>query len=271
MFIGGITVADSHTISIVLKGKEDYVALGSFLKAGDALKTILEELDAVLSETPHARIRWALSNLSLGSAAAEVTGTVAEGQADHTPALIAACVDGLAQVDEGVVRPPHFTDSVLKGAKSLTAVLQEDVERIIVARAAKHVTVTQRVAANVDELLGATYVAPSYIEGRLEAISIHDRRIFAVWEPIHNWRIECRFPQDMLEEVRDALGNRVSVKGNVRFDARDKPLSVQADSMYVFPDEDALPSTKDLIGLDPDFTSGQDSVEYVRRMRDARG
>ncbi len=264
-------MADSHVITLILKGKEDYVALASFLKAANALEGILRELDASLCAEGQAKIKWVISNLRMSSPAVDVMGTVAEGQADHTPHLIGACVDGLAQIDDQVVRPPHFTDKALEDAKDLVAILAADVEKIIVDGPQKRITVTQHVAANVDDILGTTYEAPSEVEGRLDSISIHDRRIFAVWEPIRNWRIECRFRENMLEEVREALGKRVSVKGSVRFDARDKPLAVQAESIYVFPDEDELPSTKDIVGLDRDFTGGLDAVEYVRRMRDAGG
>jgi hypothetical protein len=244
----------------------DYLTLTSFLKAAEALKLLLAELDTAISGEASATLPWAISELSMGSATIGVTRVTADDEPNRGPAVIAACVRGVAQVEREAVRPQYFSDKALEATKDLSALLVGEVGQVSIRGAGQQVSITQHVAANVDEVLGSTYVAPASVEGRLDLISIHRRRVFAVWEPLEQRRVECHFPEDMLEQVRGALGKRVLVVGEVRYTASGDPVSVQVESIRVFPEEGALPPTRELAGLDPEFTGGMDSAQYVRGM-----
>lgn len=264
-------VISSHSIALTLAEGGEHVRPASFLKAGQAFMVVLGELDAAVSGEGSGALSWAISDLAMGSSVTiGVTGIARDDRPNHGPAVIAACIRGLAELEEAAVRPQYFSDRALQAAKELPQPLAGEVRQVSIRGAGRQINVTQHVAANVDEVLGQTYLAPSSVEGRLEAVSIHDRLSFGVWEPVEHRRVECRFREDMLEEVRSALGRRVLVTGDVRFTASGEPLRVQVESIRVFPEEDALPRTEDLAGLAPDLTGGMDSADYVRRMRDGR-
>lgn len=76
----------------------------------------------------------------------------------------------------------------------------------------------------------------------------------------------CSFPDDLVEEVRAALGERVVAAGRVDRNALGQPVDVRLQSLYVLRD-DGAPSVDDLVGIAPGLTGGVDSVEYVAAQR----
>ena len=53
----------------------------------------------------------------------------------------------------------------------------------------------------------------------------------------------------LIDEIKDALGKRVSVYGLIRSREDGQKVSVEVEDMEVFPNETELPSIKDIIGI----------------------
>ena len=256
-------------ITLTLTERERYVDVDSFVTAARALTAILRELDGAVSRRGVESLRWGVGTFQAGSAVLAAVPIPTDGDVVEPRTVIAACVGGLHQLEESARIPPYFTDKALQEAKALVGPLQREVRRIAVRGADQEAVVTQHLAANVDAILDRGYTGLGSVEGRLESVSIHDRSVFGLWEPLDGRRVECRFPMAMLDEVREALGRRVSVRGMVRFGKGDQPVSVEVEHIRLFPAEEDLPTTEQLRGLDPDFTGGVDSTTYVRGLYDA--
>lgn len=131
------------------------------------------------------------------------------------------------------------------------------------------VTITQQTAAHIDKMVGAGYTALGSVEGRLEAISLHGRSSFGVYDFVEGRRINCEFPAEMLERIKDALGSRVLVYGRVRFNESDRPTGVrEIHELRVLRGKDELPQPRDIVGIAPDITGDVDSVQHLRRLSD---
>jgi len=124
------------------------------------------------------------------------------------------------------------------------------IRRERVGKPVERVTVTKRLAANVEEIIGAQVESFGTVEGRLEGLIVHDRRRFYVWDALTSRRVECSFGNRIpLDDVLGAFGQRVAARGIVRRRKTGEPVSVEANELRVFPAEDELPGLDDVQGI----------------------
>jgi hypothetical protein len=162
--------------------------------------------------------------------------------------------EGIALIEERPERPRYFNDTALDRAKDLASRIGDEVRAVRFRRRngalSKSVTVTQRLAANVDEIIGPRLERFGTVEGRLEGVLVHRRRVFYIWETLTNRRVECTFGDRIeLADVLAAFGRRVSVRGLIRTRKTGEKLSVEAGDLYVFPPEEELPTIDEVQGI----------------------
>jgi len=107
----------------------------------------------------------------------------------------------------------------------------------------------------------------STVDGKLEQVNIHgNTKQFKIYDL--DYVVECNFPDEMLEQVQNALGRYVEVYGDCWFRAgKGFPYKVNVERMEVFPPSDQLPSFEDIRGIAPDATGGKSSEDFVRELR----
>jgi hypothetical protein len=163
-------------------------------------------------------------------------------------AVAGLIVEGLAQLERQAERPAHFSDKALEQARSLANLVSEQLPSIIVRNSEHEALLTKHVVANVDAILGAGRVSYGTVEGHLDALNIHERPSFAVYDARTGRRVECHFGEQVtLDDVLRAVGKRVAVRGLMR--VRPDRITVDAHSLRVFPSEDDLPSPREVRGL----------------------
>ena len=113
-----------------------------------------------------------------------------------------------------------------------------------------------------------TAKATSSVSGRIEALNIHNKRIFFVY-PITGPRVRCEFSETHLDAVRDAIGRHVTVHGTSDADASGLfPQKIAVSKINIHPRADQT-QLRDFLGSIPDLTGGIDSVALIRAQRDA--
>lgn len=162
--------------------------------------------------------------------------------------------EGIAAIEERPERPRYFNDAALDRAKDLSSRLGEEVLAVRFrsrnGEISEPVAVTKRVAVNVDEIVGPRREQFGSVEGKLEGLTVHGRRIFYVWETLTNRRVECIFSDRIpLEDVLAAFSRRVSVRGLIRLRKTGEKLSIEARELFVFPPEEELPSIEEIEGI----------------------
>ncbi len=231
----------------------DAIPLSTFLDAAFNLAALLSELDVSISGSRN--LEWVIAGLSLGSANLAVTPVpISEDALDQSPVIIASALKGMEIVEKSAEWPEHFTDGALLRAKRLVGIINGRVERLAVfgnpgEGGTKRVRVTQRVAANVDQLVGTSTVARGSVEGTLETLTIHGGTAFNVYDMITLRKIRCVCDRKTLEELASTLGKRVLVEGEVRYNVYGQPISIKVEQHRILPTADQLPQAKDIRGL----------------------
>ena len=228
------------------------IPLWAFLDAAGKFSDLLSELDVAVSGSRN--LDWSIIDLSVGSANLAVEPTLKqEDGIDYGDMIISSALSGLERIEQEAKRPEHFTDEALKKAKELVRIINGKVEHIAVFGKAEGATtqripVTQRMAVHIDQLIGTNSVAIGSVEGVLETLTVHKGPEFAIYDVIAARRIRCICDRDTLNQLLTHLEERLSVKGEVRFNIHGEPTSVKVESFRPLGDRE-LPQAKDIRGL----------------------
>ena len=106
---------------------------------------------------------------------------------------IRAITEGMRGLDQVNERPEHFTDVALEKARDLAAELGGAFARSASwSDYAEPVSVTERVSANAKQILAEDiYEVVGTVEGRLEAVNVHSRSYFNVYDDLTGQRVEA--------------------------------------------------------------------------------
>ncbi len=111
----------------------------------------------------------------------------------------------------------------------------------------------------------------STIDGNLEQINIHNNvNTFRIYPSLPGASaVICKFPQELLERVQNALGSFVSVSGEC-FRRPDSafPYRIHVREMERLPPPETLPALSDLFGMAPSMPGEKPSERVVREIRD---
>lgn len=228
------------------------VTLKRLTKTADSALDLLNAVDSDISGRRGGGLEWVVSELSGGSVHLGATPELKSEDVDPKTAdrVLDAVGDGLRTIQKSATRPAHFSDRALTRARQLTQALDEEgVNRVRVRSNGRQVEVTQRLAANVDDLLGGKVQSIGSVEGRLETVALHGRSYFNVYDAVTGGAVKCYFSGEMLEEVKDALGRRVVVSGTIWSDRSGDVQSVKAKDLEILPREEDLPPAETAEGM----------------------
>jgi|SRR5665213_2301226 len=235
-----------------------------------ALASVLTETLSILGDlqgahAPGHTLTWYVTGLSIGSAQAVLT---AEDISDDALAVGREFVTALRVVEAGDLLPEYFSSKSLRsltklarpfgtpGVEYLEASVRSD-DTVVTARA------TSKITENLVKLQAARSRALGSITGTLDTISTRGPNKFQLLDPVSRRPVSCRFSDEQLDDIKDALRRRVVVSGIVVRNSSGQPLRVEDAEFSVLPDSEPL---TDLVGLDPDFTGGLSLAEYWERV-----
>jgi hypothetical protein len=252
-------------------GDGDSIPLDAFAVLTEHLSGLLIELDR--DRSGGRSVRWVITGLEVGSAIVEVTGKPERNQvADMAPLIVSDAFRGLDAVRVGR-RPRTFSVSAWDHARAMVTTLRENDTRVALIANGAAIELGPDIALE-EELTyptveASTEEAISTIEGSIETVYLHDRPHFEGWDVIYGRRISCDFERDLLENVREGLGERVRVHGRIAFDRDGRPERMrEVIQLQVLRDADR-PRPADLRGLVPNMTGGLGAAKWIRRIRDA--
>jgi hypothetical protein len=226
------------------------VALQHLVSAASTFAALLREVARAYLGTAQDPVRW-IVEVRPGSVKLPLRPTPALEQVSPSafPEVIATVTEGIALLDRTAKRPAHFTDKALEQAKALANLAGPEVP-INVRNGRAKVPVTKRIAANVDEVLGAADPSYGTVEGLLEALNIHGtNRTFGVYDALTGKKVECKLIGKVtVDDLGPAIGKRVAVRGLILSRSTGERISVQADELDIF-DAEGLPSPEDVIGI----------------------
>jgi len=260
------------SIKLKIEGERGKISLHSLIIGLQCQLGILKDLDVAVSGEINGSLDWVVTDLQLSSLAVVVESQSKIENKNAGPKVVNLCVTGMKQLEEEGVTPPYFPEHSLKLSKKLVGMIGKngatgiEISSPIIPT---HIaTLSPKAAVNIDELLPTKYSSLGSVEGKIETLSIHKTTKFVVYHAITQRAIACKFDQNQLEQIKNILGRRVNVYGTISYNAKGEPLRVEdIIDIRLLKEEHELPTIKDIYGIDPDFTGGLDSVEYLRRLR----
>lgn len=141
-------------------------------------------------------------------------------------------VDGLAHLEREPTRPPYFTDKALEQSKALANLLTDDLP-LAVRNGAGRLPLTKQLLVNAEKALGMPREGIGTVEGRLEALNVHEAKEFAVWSA-DGQRVKCLFGRHLtLEDVLPAVGKRVAARGRIKTRPSGDRISVEVHELRI--------------------------------------
>jgi hypothetical protein len=243
-------VADHH---LELDLDSDEVTLAQLVSVSSVFAQLIREVAKEYAGTEKEPVRW-LVDVKPGSVRLPVRGEPAVDDLtdDEVQEIADAVLDGLATLDDRPERPPFFTDRALVEAKTL-ANMATDFLPIAVRNGMRSAPATKRLMTHVDEVLGPPRDSIGTVEGKLEALNVHERpHRFAIFDLITDRRVDCYFGSRIpLDEVLKGVGRRVAVTGILKTRPSGERVAIEAHELRLFPAEEELPKPDDVLGILP--------------------
>ena len=118
--------------------------------------------------------------------------------------------------------------------------------------------------AHDEDPIGAASIAFGSLEGRIEALTVHGAIAFSIYDPTVNRLTPCECSREMLNVAIMHFDKRVSVRGEIRFNARGEATSIKVDEVHPL-GTGLLPQAKDILGLFADHKIDTDEwSKFVR-------
>ncbi|HET7623371.1 MAG TPA: hypothetical protein VFK39_15810 [Gemmatimonadaceae bacterium] len=238
--------------NLFLKLDRPDVSVEEFAEAAQALLAVVREVAQEVAGDATA-LRWIIRELRAGSAVLEAEPEILDDAL--TPAVVerimTAAGDGMRALEEdGVGRPAFFTDSALRSAKRLAGILAAgEVGTSTIRIGPVTVAPTQRVAANVDEIIMGKVKSIGAVEGLLVTVSKRDGYRFFVQDRVRDHRVECHFKDDLLGSVLKAFDKLVIVRGVVWSRKDGAPQRIDVRSFEVLENDAQLPRANMVRGI----------------------
>lgn len=253
-------MADSEIV-ITLSGPKVDSRLVSFTIR--SLRAALDEIErSITNEAPQAIWETEDSEVRIVASANGVSAdTLAQIQHDF--------LDGFAAA---AGRPTPWPATVTPAARRAIGELVRQANELDAITAGgmgapSHLVTREELAQlPVQRAVERTYSEYTSIDGKLDLISVRGTPRFVIQDFASTKRVNCRFNDEIIDRVKEALGKRVVLEGMVKFRADGTPMSIaRVDSIWTRPEP--VRDIDALIGSKPDFTGGDDAEDFVRRRR----
>jgi hypothetical protein len=209
-----------------------------------------------------------VTDLKTGSLEIEVRCETKLTNIDRSDDVIDSSIGGLRTLEETGLTPPYLSSYGLSNAKKLVKLIgNHGITGIELKNHTEEVLLTSKASANIDLITRIKRQSIGSVEGRLESISVHRGSKFIVYHHITNKAITCNFNERLLDQVKDGLGRRVIASGEIQWNINGEPISVNVDRLRFLGLENELPTIEEIGGIDPDFTGGLSTAEYLEKLR----
>jgi len=226
----------------------------SLEKFKQAVTSFLDLVESVGKEAvgEGQRIKWRITVKS-GSALVKATPEYTPETSEAARAVITAIPNGIENLAKGIAEPPKlFSLSAIKALRRLATVQEltgNGLTAVRILAPGNKKTISNKVAATVNEIIGTSYEAYGSIEGKLQALWDRGGFKFSVLDALFDRRVDCFVGDDLVDAAIAGFRKRVRVSGTVQYNKAGLPISITATEIYTFKPNDQLPSAADVRGI----------------------
>jgi hypothetical protein len=235
---------------LVLEISGPQITADKFTKGVSAFLGILKDVSRNVSGTPQG-VRWVVT-VQPGSVLVAYHPQVVKAPPAVVPEILDAVETGIQAVESGSASPKYWSDSSLRQAAQLGALVdleKGELDRVRVWRDETPHAISPRAVSHVDALFGIESRDWGTIEGVLETLSGARDLMLVVRDPVTRRVTRCYFDDQMIEEVRLAWMRRVSVSGVIQYRRDGEPVSIEVEEFSIFPADEDLPDIGDIRGI----------------------
>lgn len=282
----------SKPIRIIVRGTDnagdDAPTVEDLLSQIQDQVSIFQDVESEIDNSGSGQISWRVTNVSKNSPITfEVTpypknhGVNVDSRAE---VVIETVANGFEQILEGRGRPKYFSDQVFKKIEKISTRLENglvgtDLDFSEYKNCPKlnlDTVRARKVTAQTKAILQPSETPHREIgsvEGYITKVELDGFNRPIVWlkTRLDKQIIKCVSKEGGLEkighiEVSEVLqGLRVKVFGIINYRSLEGISSINVSNVDVFDSDEKLPDYEDIV--DPNFTGGVESVEYLRALR----
>jgi hypothetical protein len=232
----------------------------------------LQDLDAAISGDPHGTIDWTIAEIRKESPAIiAFAGRSRLLDLDHTPKVQTECMQGIRILTESEERPAYYPDATVMKLRRLGELQmprrKDRLQHIEVFMDSDKVAIGLETVRKIRSLMEPRFESVGSVVGNLDSISIHSGTEFRVWDEFSGYAVTCRFPKELFDKVKEALGHRVLAFGLVKANYIGQKRLVMLEGLEPYPKEAELPTIEEMSGLVDDLTGGLSLKDYLEEIR----
>jgi hypothetical protein len=277
----GVYQMNELTFQILNSGAE--VSAKTFRDAVKHALYLLGEFDAGISQRSRGILNWYVRRIDTTESATEGALTISfvshlkplkkkyTAPPDIAPRVTRTFLSGVEDLEEHCRIPPYLSGVGMERAGEMADLLRKNgAKGFRFVSDDKAVEVTGKTSDNVGKLLSIRRTSIGSVEGRLEGINIHRNLRVILYHAVTKRAVSCLFDPLQLDLVKNALGKRVVVSGELKKNLNGDTVRIEHPQLEVLEGRNRfqLPDVGE-IGK-PDFEEAETTREYMELIRGAR-
>jgi hypothetical protein len=247
--------------------------LGRFVSTLQRLGTALDGIDRALMPQRGERPRWVVQDLRHTGAFFDVTLTARPARSRPMESLlepVRALVDGVRDLEAEPELPAYYSeltiDRLLELAEPRAGIREVAVAAVNGARE-PWAPLSERVVEHGRAAVWGVEESIGSVTGRLDGLKRTRRGLTVhVFDQTARRTVTGTAPLAMADQLRPAWPGRVTVRGRITRNARGQAVKISISDVERLPSDDSgVPSTRDLLGVAPDWTGGLSVEEFLAR------
>jgi hypothetical protein len=217
-----------------------------FLSAARAFFGYVEEAGKGVATAVDRPIKWVV-RVKEGSNLIGVEPTQ-QASIEVVKAVYARVQRGIEHLAAGDIDGSGLSEPALTHLRSLSELTSSSIEaRFWIEK--RPILVGPEIAETIREDWRVAYRDMGTIEGRLEAIQDNNRLELRINDYALRLKVKCFVSEDMLPVAFANFRRRVEVTGTIHYKKNGHPISIDADSIDLLPDDHELPSIEEMRGI----------------------
>ncbi len=252
-------------------GNKDRISLSAFIDSLRNFLGMLQDLDSTVSRNPSGNLTWDVVLLQKQSP--PLIGVSATPKRKRQQKLLdisetveTQLLENTRLLTYSAERNPYMSDAALSRLEKLAKRSKQLGPLTVYVNGEGAVRVesaiTENTLKNVQQLTGVKYSGYASVVGKLEAITVHLRDEFRVWDEISGKPVRCKFGKAIEDRVKSLLRSRVAVSGIVKSNSAGIPISVDVEELESA-EKGELPTIQEMSGLVEDYTDGKPLKKYL--------
>jgi len=241
--LGGNT---QNTLSLSIEGP--YLPLAKFRKVLDSFFDLLTEVDRETSDDGQLTVEWEISSIRAGSIHLTATANPIDEKIDlfRPKQILRTLTEGIDQLQEAPLIPNGFSYSALNHARTLAKIIDpRDFAEISFRSNGWNKNIAPRLVGNIDEITKTTYKSYGSIEGILISISVAGKQKIGIRNLLEGKTIQCYFKDELFEDAKNALRQRVYVFGLIRQHLHG--TNIQVEELKILPSVEETPDVSQIL------------------------